>query len=87
MQKTGDKTPVVIASTASPFKFSKAVLSAVDKDNKEYEDEFATVAALEKVSSLKAPEQLAALKGKEVRFNKLTSREDMAQVVFDMLGI
>lgn len=86
-EKTGDKTPVVIASTASPFKFSKAVLSAVDKDNKEYEDEFATVAALEKVSSLKAPEQLAALKGKEVRFNKLTSREDMAQVVFDMLGI
>ena len=29
--KTGDKTPVVVASTASPFKFSKAVLSAVDK--------------------------------------------------------
>ena len=85
--KTGDKTPVVIASTASPFKFSKAVLSAVDKENKEYDDEFATVAALEDVSSLKAPEQLAALKGKEVRFNKVTSKEDMAQVVFDMLGI
>ena len=85
--KTGDKTPVVIASTASPFKFSKAVLSAVDKENKEYDDEFATVAALEDISSLKAPEQLAALKGKEVRFNKVTSKEDMAQVVFDMLGI
>ncbi len=86
-EKTGDKTPVVIASTASPFKFSKAVLCAVDKENKEYDDEFETVAALENVSSLKAPEQLASLKGKEVRFNKLTSKEDMAQVVFDMLGI
>ena len=86
-EKTGDKTPVVIASTASPFKFSKAVLSAVDKENKEYDDEFATVAALEDISSLKAPEQLAALKGKEVRFNKVTSKEDMAQVVFDILGI
>lgn len=87
IEKTGDKTPVVIASTASPFKFSKAVLSAVDKENKEYDDEFATVAALEGISSLKAPEQLASLKGKEVRFNKVTSKEDMAQVVFDMLGI
>ncbi len=87
IEKTGDTTPVVIASTASPFKFSKAVLSAVDKEDKEYADEFSTVAALEEISSLKAPEQLAALKGKAVRFDKVTSKEDMAQVVFDMLGI
>ncbi len=86
-EKTGDKTPVVIASTASPFKFSKAVLSAVDKEGKQYSDEFETVAALEEITSLKAPEQLAALKGKEVRFDKVTSKEAMAQVVFDMLGI
>lgn len=87
MEKTGDKAPVIIASTASPFKFSKAVLSAVEKDGKEYEDEFSTVAALENISSLKAPEQLSALKGKEVRFTKVADKEDMAKVVFDMLGI
>lgn len=87
MEKTGDKTPVIIASTASPFKFSKAVLSAVEKDGKDYEDEFSTVAALENISSLKAPEQLSALKGKEVRFTKVADKEDMAKVVFDMLGI
>ena len=66
---------------------SADINQGVDKENKEYDDEFATVAALEDISSLKAPEQLAALKGKEVRFNKVTSKEDMAQVVFDMLGI
>lgn len=87
MEKTGDKTPVIVASTASPFKFSKAVLSAVEKDGKDYEDEFSTVAALENISSLKAPEQLSALKGKEVRFTKVADKEDMAKVVFDMLGI
>ncbi len=86
IEKTGDKTPVVIASTASPFKFSKAVLRAVEGE-KEYEDEFSTVKALEDVSSLTAPSQLAALKGKEVRFTKVTSKDDMAQVVFEMLGI
>ncbi len=85
--KTGDKTPVVIASTASPFKFSKAVLSAVETEKKEYEDEFSTVKALEDISSLTAPSQLSALKGKEVRFTKVTDKENMADVVFEMLGI
>ena len=84
--KTGDVTPVVVASTASPFKFSKAVLSAVEGE-KDYADEFSTVNALEEISSLKAPEQLSALKGKEVRFTKVTSKENMADVVFEMLGI
>lgn len=87
IEETGDMTPVVIASTASPFKFSKAVLGAVETDAKDYDDEFSTVAALEELSSLKAPEQLSALKGKEVRFDKVASKEDMAKVVFDMLGI
>ena len=87
IKETRDSTPVVIASTASPFKFSKAVLSAVEAEKKEYADEFSTVAALEEISSLKAPEQLAALKGKEVRFTKVTDKDNMADVVFDMLGI
>lgn len=87
INKTGDNTPVVIASTASPFKFSKAVLGAVETDKKEYDDEFSTVKALEELSGLKAPEQLSALKGKEVRFTTVTSKDNMADVVFDMLGI
>ena len=87
IEMIGDKTPVVIASTASPFKFSKAVLEAVEKEHKEYDDEFSTVAALEDISLLTAPAQLTALKGKEVRFSKVASKDDMAQVVFDMLGI
>ncbi len=85
--KTGDKTPVVIASTASPFKFSKAVLSAVEENKKDYDDEFSTVKALEDISSLTAPSQLAALKGKQVRFTKVADKENMADVVFEMLGI
>ena len=87
IEATGDKTPVVIASTASPFKFSKAVLSAVESEPKCYDDEFSTVKALEDVSGLVAPAQLSALKGKEVRFTKVTAKDNMAQVVFDMLGI
>ena len=87
IKTTGDKTPVVIASTASPFKFSKAVLSAVDESGKEYADEFSTVNALETLTNNKAPSQLAELKEKQVRFNLTADKNDMAKVVFDMLGI
>ena len=87
IEKSGDKTPVIVASTASPFKFSKAVLGAVEENAKEYDDEFSTVDALEKIANLKAPEQLSALKGKAVRFTDVTSKENMADVVFKMLGI
>ena len=87
IERTGDKTPVVIASTASPFKFSKAVLGAVDNSGAEYDDEFATVAALEKLTGIDAPAQLSALKGKAVRFSGVADKEQMAKVVFDMLGI
>lgn len=87
INETGDKTPVVVASTASPYKFSKSVLSAVEGDAKAYADEFSTVSALEELTSVKAPAQLRALKGKEVRFNNVSEKDDMAKVVFDMLGI
>lgn len=87
IKETGDKTPVIVASTASPFKFSKAVLSAVEGVSNEYADEFATVSALENVSSLKAPSRLAELKGKKVRFSKVVSKENMVDAVFEMLGI
>lgn len=87
VKNTGDTAPMLVASTASPFKFSKAVLSAVDKSGEGYADEFATVTALENFASLKAPAQLSQLKGKAVRFTDVTSKEDMAEVVFRMLGI
>jgi len=35
----------------------------------------------------KAPSQLAELKNKQVRFNLTAAKDDMAKVVFDMLGI
>ena len=40
VEETGDKTPSVIASTASPYKFSKAVLEAVEPNATLPETEF-----------------------------------------------
>ena len=83
---SGDATPCVIASTASPFKFSAAVLEAVEGKN-EALDEFAMVERLAEVTKKSCPEQLANLRDKAVRFDGCCSKDSMEQVVFDMLGV
>ena len=84
-EKTGDATPAVIASTASPFKFSAAVLEAVDGKNDL--DEFEMVEKLAAVTKKSCPEQLANLRDKAVRFDGCCSKDSMDGVVFNMLGI
>ena len=83
---SGDATPCVIASTASPFKFSAAVLEAVVGKN-EALDEFEMVERLAEVTKKSCPEQLANLRDKAVRFDGCCSKDSMEQVVFDMLGV
>ena len=84
--RTGDATPSVIASTASPFKFSAAVLEAVDGKNDGL-DEFEMVERLALVTGKSCPEQLANLRNKAVRFDGCCSKDSMDGVVFNMLGI
>ena len=84
-KRTGDTTPTVIASTANPFKFSKAVLDAVRPGMTENLDEFEMVTALHDETGEVCPPQLANLKGKTPRFTGCCRKEDMEQVVFDLL--
>ena len=86
-EQTGDTTPTVIASTANPYKFSQAVLSAVTNGSYKAEDEFGMVEELQKVTLVKAPVQLAGLKGKQPVFNGICTKEDMTKEVFSLLKI
>ncbi len=86
VKRTGDETPTVIASTANPYKFSASVLSAVE-DNIVSTDEFSMVEELHEKTKEPVPPQLANLKNKTPRFNRVASKDEMTQVVFDMLGI
>lgn len=85
-ERTGDKTPAVIASTANPYKFSASVLSAI-ADTVNADNEFDMVDELFNKSGEPVPPQLATLKGREPRFTGVCDKENMKQVVFDMLGI
>lgn len=82
---TGDTTKTVIASTASPYKFSGSVLEAIGADT--HADEFALVEKLNEASRLPVPSSLAALKNKEIRFSETVDKSEMKDYVFKTLGI
>lgn len=88
VERTGDHTPTVIASTANPYKFSAAVLKAVAGDNAvDGLDEFEQVEKLICTTNEPCPPQLADLRAKKVRFTNCIEKEEMADAVYNMLGI
>ena len=87
VDKTGDNTPAVIASTASPYKFSKAVLQAVAPNAELPETEFDMVDMLNEISKTAVPAPLAGLKNKTARFSDVTEVDKMPQYVLGALGI
>lgn len=84
--RTGDKTPTVIASTANPYKFSSSVLTALGTDVSAL-DEFDKVEKLHETTVEPVPSPLSALRGRTPRFEDVCDKSDMRRVVYDMLGI
>ena len=83
--KTGDNRPVVIASTASPYKFAKSVFSALT--DKIPESEFEIVDALSEYTNTIVPTPIAELKNATARFNDIYEKEDMYAAVCKCLKI
>lgn len=85
-RETGDMAKTIIASTASPYKFSASVLSALGADV-ESADEFEKVRILSRVSGTQAPQSLLSLQEKQVRFDGCIQPSQMQETVYGMLGI
>lgn len=85
--ETGDTTKTIIASTASPFKFSASVLDALGEKPIEGTDEYDMVELLHEVSGMKIPQSLADLKTKPRRFEKSIDKTDMQQFVLQELHL
>ena len=84
--KTGDTTKTLIASTASPYKFSASVLEAIEGQASNA-DEYEQVAHLAEVSGLPVPQSLTDLRNKPVRFSEVITKETMESYVLKKLGI
>ena len=82
---TGDNTPAVIASTASPYKFPDSVLDAFDCEKPA--DPFAEAELLAKLSNTKIPAPITALRTKPVRFENTCAAADMADFVRETVRV
>lgn len=76
-REQGGQAPMVVLSTASPFKFPKAVLRALGRQVPD--DEFAAMALLEQAAGEPAPASLAGLRQKTERFTQSILPEDISQ--------
>ena len=80
---SGDRTPTVVASTASPFKFCDSVLTALGETR--LADGIALLDQLAERTGCPAPAPLAGLRDKAPRFDQWVEKEQMEQVVTDFL--
>jgi threonine synthase len=87
VSETGDKTPVLIASTASPYKFSKAVLEAVNNGKNLPDSEFDMVDLLNDITKADIPNPLLSLKNKKSRFSDVIKVDEMPDYVLKALGV
>ncbi len=83
---TKDETPTVIASTASPFKFTRAVMGAIDSAY-ESEEDFVLVDKLSDIGKVAVPNAIEEIRTAPVLHDTVVEVEDMCAEVKRFLGI
>ena len=79
VNQTNDNRPMVVLSTASPYKFPEAVLTAIGGDVSD--DGFDQMEQLEAMSGMPIPTNLAGLRGKPERHTGVIDKEQMLDFV------
>ena len=84
--ETKDETKTVIASTASPYKFTRSVMNALGKGDAQADD-FTLADRLCALSGVKIPEAVEGIRTAPVLHNTVCEKDGMADVVKKYLGI
>ena len=85
--ESGDDKVTVIASTASPYKFVPAVLSALGNEKDIPADDFEQARYLSGITNTEPPKSLVELEKATVRFNTTIDKQDMTTAILDFLKI
>lgn len=88
-EETGDQTKTVIASTASPYKFSRSVMEAICDCTEEREalpeDEFELCDKMAEKSGIPVPMAVKEIRNAEIRHNRTCRPEEMEDMVRQIL--
>lgn len=86
VRETGDMRKTVIASTASPFKFTRSVMNAIDKKYDRMGD-FELVDELSRIGQLSIPRAIEEIRTAPVLHHRVAESEAMPEVVREILGV
>lgn len=86
VKETGDTTKAVIASTASPYKFTRSVMNAIDSKYDSMTD-FELVDELCKLSNVDVPQAIEDIRTAPVLHNTVCEVNEMCDNVKRILGI
>lgn len=84
-RETGDTAKTIIASTASPYKFTRSVMKALGK-NAEDADDFELADRLSELSNVPVPKAVEEIRSAEVLHSKVVNTDEMKQAVKEFLG-
>ena len=85
VKETGDQTKTVIASTASPFKFTRSVMNAIDASYDSMED-FELADKLSGLANVAVPPAIEEIRTAPVLHHKQCDVEGMKDAVLDFLA-
>ncbi|MBR0398074.1 MAG: threonine synthase [Eubacterium sp.] len=86
-EETGDAKPAVIASTASPFKFARSVLHAIDGGKYDSMTDLEQFDALADVAKLTTPAAIEEIKTAPVRHDMVVNIGEMREAVCSILQL
>lgn len=86
VKEANDQTPTVIASTASPYKFTRSVMNAIDPAY-DAKTDFELVDELQKISKTDVPKAIEEIRTAPVLHDTVCDTEAMEDEVKKILGI
>lgn len=85
-EKTDDEHAIVIASTASPYKFTRSVMTSIDKEYDKMTD-FELVDEMNKISGVDIPEAINEIRTAKILHKTVCDKTEMEKEVKKFLNI
>lgn len=83
-KENAEKRPMVVVSTASPYKFPQAVYYALTGND--VKDSFKGIKRINLITAMKVPESLKAIRYKPIRFKSVVAADRIFDEVLNFIG-
>jgi len=84
-EETQDNTKTIIASTASPFKFTRSVMKSINQDSDKHDD-FDLIREMSKLTNIEVPNGIRNLEKKDILHNRKCEKDEIKTTISNILS-